>query len=207
MMLCSCSLFKKKTEVPLDVNAYDVLQKMESKDFDIDEATAYMNGFVANYEEIVDDAMNNDQKALMELREDSADVQNLIQAVEKVKSNLTQDEGSELMRGFKKLKKLAQRAEPYLKPGAKKDETVSESASSSSQSRGPIRYITPTGNHLNLRTYPSLNADILTDYYGDNIHPHRGEHMTYLGDAGDFWHVNYDGYDCYVAKIYSKAVR
>lgn len=63
-----------------------------------------------------------------------------------------------------------------------------------------------TGTNVRLRLGPSLNAPTLTNSNGYNIHPQKGEYLTYLGQAGDFYYVNYGGYNVYISKQYARYV-
>ena len=60
-----------------------------------------------------------------------------------------------------------------------------------------------TGNSVRLRKGPSLNSDIITDFYWNNIHPAKGAHLEYLGEAADFYRVRYNGMECWISKQYS----
>lgn len=63
-----------------------------------------------------------------------------------------------------------------------------------------------TGTNVRLRLGPSLNAPCLTNSYGQNVHPARGAYLTYLGDAGYFYNVRYNGYSVYIHKDYARYV-
>lgn len=62
-----------------------------------------------------------------------------------------------------------------------------------------------TGQNVRLRLTPSLAAGTLTYTDGTNVHPRRGQVLTYVGEEGDFYMVNYRGYNVYVSKQFSYA--
>ena len=62
-----------------------------------------------------------------------------------------------------------------------------------------------TGQNVRLRLAPSLSAGTLTYTDGTNVHPRRGQVLTYVGEEGDFYMVNYRGYNVYVSKQFSYA--
>ncbi len=59
------------------------------------------------------------------------------------------------------------------------------------------------GVHVRLRWGPSLNAAVYTNGYGTPIYPARGARLTYLGQAGNWYKVRYNGNVLYISKDYS----
>ncbi|MBO7610555.1 MAG: hypothetical protein J6S96_10200 [Muribaculaceae bacterium] len=66
------------------------------------------------------------------------------------------------------------------------------------------RFVVVTGTGVRLRLEPSLNAKTL-QRGGVNVHPKKGERIKLMGDAGDFYKVNYQGNYVYIHKDYAKA--
>ena len=66
------------------------------------------------------------------------------------------------------------------------------------------RYVVVTGTGVRLRLQPSLEAKTLQKG-GVNVHPKKGERIKLMGDAGDFYKVNYQGNYVYIHKDYAKA--
>lgn len=64
------------------------------------------------------------------------------------------------------------------------------------------RYVVVTGTGVRLRLQPSLNAKTLQSG-GVNVHPKKGERIKLMGDAGDFYKVNYQGNYVYIHKDYA----
>lgn len=62
-----------------------------------------------------------------------------------------------------------------------------------------------TGQNVRLRLAPTLSAATLTYTDGTNVHPRRGQVLTYAGEEGDFYMVNYRGYNVYISKQFSYA--
>ncbi len=62
-----------------------------------------------------------------------------------------------------------------------------------------------TGQNVRLRLAPSLTSATLTYTDGTNVHPRRGQVLTYVGEEGDFYMVNYRGYNVYISKQFSYA--
>lgn len=68
-------------------------------------------------------------------------------------------------------------------------------------------FVEVTGTDVRLRMKPSLNAATLIDANtGQNIHPKKGDRLPYLGEAGDFNKVNYNGYVVYISKQFSRRI-
>lgn len=65
------------------------------------------------------------------------------------------------------------------------------------------RYVVVTGNHVRLRMSPSLNGRIFSNN-GTPIYPYKGERIKYMGDAGSFYKVNYNGNYLYISKQFSR---
>lgn len=62
-------------------------------------------------------------------------------------------------------------------------------------------YVVVDGVHVRLRFTPEINSyNILSDSRGHSIYPYKGEYLEYLGEAGDFYYVRYNGYDLYISK-------
>ena len=59
------------------------------------------------------------------------------------------------------------------------------------------------GVHVRLRVGPGLNYAIVTNSHGTPVYPPKGTRLTYLGTSGGFFHVRYNGYDCYISRDYS----
>lgn len=63
------------------------------------------------------------------------------------------------------------------------------------------------GVNVRLRTSPEINNyNIITDGYGKNLHPNKGERLEYLGDAGDFYYIRFRGIEAYISKQFSYLV-
>ncbi len=65
-----------------------------------------------------------------------------------------------------------------------------------------------TGRNVRLRAEPYIdpwneNSNTLTNSRGYNVHPYKGQALPYLGEEGDFYKVNYNGYICYISKRFS----
>ena len=65
------------------------------------------------------------------------------------------------------------------------------------------RYVVVIGTDVRLRLQPSLKAGTL-QRNGVNVHPKKGERIKLMGDAGDFYKVNYQGNYVYIHKDYAK---
>lgn len=65
------------------------------------------------------------------------------------------------------------------------------------------QYVTVTGEGVRLRLQPSLTAKTL-QRGGVNVHPKKGERIKYMGDAGDFYKVNFQGNYVYIHKDYAR---
>lgn len=75
--------------------------------------------------------------------------------------------------------------------------TTSESVVNSSQK------VVIDGANLRLRYAPSSNAEVFKWADGTNRHPEKGERFPYLGEAGDFYKIDYKGLVLYVSKQYT----
>ena len=64
-----------------------------------------------------------------------------------------------------------------------------------------------TGTNVRLRRGPSLQAEILTDFYGKNIHPNKGEYLEYIGEADSFYKVRYHGEEVWISKDFTSLVQ
>lgn len=65
------------------------------------------------------------------------------------------------------------------------------------------QYVVVTGTGVRLRLQPSLKAATFQSK-GVNVHPKKGERIKLMGDAGDFYKVNYQGNYVYIHKDYAK---
>ncbi len=65
------------------------------------------------------------------------------------------------------------------------------------------RYVVVTGTGVRLRLQPSLKAATLQSK-GVNVHPKKGERIKLMGEAGDFYKVNYQGNYVYIHKDYAR---
>ena len=48
-----------------------------------------------------------------------------------------------------------------------------------------------------------FDYNIITDSYGNNLHPDKGQHLDYLGEEGDFYLVRFNGNSVYISKKHS----
>ncbi|MBQ6087436.1 MAG: zinc-ribbon domain-containing protein [Bacteroidales bacterium] len=81
---------------------------------------------------------------------------------------------------------------------------VSAAGLSSSQF---ARSVVVTGVNVRLRRGPSLEAEIVTDFYGNNVHPNKGDYLEYVGEASDFYKVRYNGEEVWISKDYTSLVQ
>ena len=65
------------------------------------------------------------------------------------------------------------------------------------------RYLIVTGDRVRLRKTPSLQGKIHT-YNGATVYLNNGDKLKYMGEEGDFYKVNYQGYYLYISKQYSR---
>ena len=65
------------------------------------------------------------------------------------------------------------------------------------------RYVVINATELRLRLGPSTSADTFKWSDGSNRHPNKGEKYLYLGESGDFYKINYKGYELWVSKQYT----
>lgn len=76
-----------------------------------------------------------------------------------------------------------------------------EKAKAAAQMGSGTPYVVVDGVHVRLRFTPEINSyNILSDSRGHSIYPYKGEYLQYLGEAGDFYYVRYNGYDLYISK-------
>ena len=76
-----------------------------------------------------------------------------------------------------------------------------EKAKAAAQMGSGTPYVVVDGVHVRLRFTPEINSyNILSDSRGHSIYPYKGEYLEYLGEAGDFYYVRYNGYDPYISK-------
>ena len=65
-------------------------------------------------------------------------------------------------------------------------------------------YVVVDGVNVRLRTSPYItDNNIVTDYYGNPVHPSKGERLEYRGEEGDFYLVDYGGDEYYISKKHS----
>lgn len=63
------------------------------------------------------------------------------------------------------------------------------------------------GVNVRLRTSPEISDyNIIKSRYGYNLHPNKGDLLEYLGEAGDFYYVNYKGTYAYISKQHTYLV-
>lgn len=60
------------------------------------------------------------------------------------------------------------------------------------------RSLVINGTNVNFRLSPSLNAGILTNSYGYNVHVPKYTRLPYLGTSGNFFKTRYNGRTVYV---------
>ncbi len=66
------------------------------------------------------------------------------------------------------------------------------------QGRQDGRSLVINGTNVNFRLAPSLNAGILTNSYGYNVHVPKYTRLPYLGTSGNFFKTRYNGRIVYV---------
>ena len=82
---------------------------------------------------------------------------------------------------------------------------ISEAKSRRAQATVTKVYV--NGVNVRLRTSPEIsNYNIITDGYGKNLHPNKGERLEYLGEVGDFYYIRYRGIDAYISKQFTYLV-
>lgn len=63
------------------------------------------------------------------------------------------------------------------------------------------------GVNVRLRTSPEINNyNVITDGYGKNLHPNKGDKLEYLGESGDFYYISFRGINAYISKQFSYLV-
>ena len=82
-------------------------------------------------------------------------------------------------------------------------ETPKQTSKPTTQATAGQRYVVVTGTGVRLRMQPSTKAATL-QRGGVNVHPKKGERIKLMGDAGDFYKVNYQGNYVYIHKDYAK---
>jgi len=65
------------------------------------------------------------------------------------------------------------------------------------------KYVIVNGKNVRLRFEPNLNSSWLHYDNGKPRHAPKGTKLTYLGEKGDFYYVEYAGYKVYISKQYS----
>lgn len=65
------------------------------------------------------------------------------------------------------------------------------------------RYVVVNGTNVRLRFEPNLNSSYLRYDNGNPRYAPKGTYLTYLGQKGDFYYVQYAGYKVYISKQYS----
>lgn len=66
-----------------------------------------------------------------------------------------------------------------------------------------ISYVVIDGSELRLRLSPSKDADTFKWPDGTNRHPEVGKRFDYLGESGDFYKINFNGNEVWVAKEFT----
>ena len=64
------------------------------------------------------------------------------------------------------------------------------------------KYVVVNGNGVRLRFEPNLNSSWLRYDNGKPRYAPKGTKLTYLGEKGDFYYVEYAGYKLYISKQY-----
>ena len=85
------------------------------------------------------------------------------------------------------------------------DDTMDDEEQVVVPTSAPIRSVVVTGTSVRVRKGPGLNYDPITDDSGKSIHPDKGQRLEYLGEAEEFYHVKFKGYDCWISKQFSVA--
>jgi hypothetical protein len=65
------------------------------------------------------------------------------------------------------------------------------------------QYVVVNGNNVRLRFEPNTNSSWLHYDNGKARYAPKGTKLTYLGEKGDFYYVEYAGYKVYISKQYS----
>ena len=65
-------------------------------------------------------------------------------------------------------------------------------------------YIRVTGDNVRVRCGPGLHYDPITDIYGKNIHPLKGEILKCIGESDDFYKIRYCGQNMFITKQYTE---
>ena len=86
----------------------------------------------------------------------------------------------------------------FAKPVATANKTATTPATNKQQ-----RYVVVTGTNVRLRKSPSIKGAIYT-VNAAPVYPKKGERIKYMGDAGDFYKVNYNGNYLYISKQFSR---
>lgn len=73
----------------------------------------------------------------------------------------------------------------------------------SSDTKNGEKYVIINGTELRLRLGPSTSAETFKWDDGTNRHPNKGEKYRYLGESGDFYKIDYKGYELWVSKQYT----
>lgn len=72
-----------------------------------------------------------------------------------------------------------------------------------SENATSVGYVVIDGTNLRLRLGPSTSAETFKWGDGSNRHPNVGEKFKYLGESGDFYKIDYKGYELWVSKQYT----
>lgn len=83
-------------------------------------------------------------------------------------------------------------------------------ATATSTSSRTVQYgrnVVVTGTHVRLRRGPSLQSEIVTDFYGKPVYPNKGEYLEYVDESTDFYKVRYHGDVVWISKDYTSLVR
>ena len=81
---------------------------------------------------------------------------------------------------------------------------VDESKQTQLTNYDDIKSVIVTGTNVRLRLTPSIQPDnILTDYYGNNIYPDKGDYLVYIGETDEFYRVKYQDYIVWISKQFT----
>ncbi|MBR1934871.1 MAG: hypothetical protein IJ835_02335 [Muribaculaceae bacterium] len=87
-----------------------------------------------------------------------------------------------------------------------KDYSRLEGTSSGSSSYSGKTYVYVDGYHVRFRTGPSTSYPYLTTGKGGTLYAKQYSLLPYLGQSGDFYMVDYNGYTVYISRDYTHLV-
>ena len=90
----------------------------------------------------------------------------------------------------------------YISKQFAKPVSTGKTATTATASQGQ-RYVVVTGTNVRLRKSPSIKGAIYSVNQAP-VYPKKGERIKYMGDAGDFYKVNYNGNYLYISKQFSR---